>query len=409
MCVSPDGGRWAYRRQSTATARAAQKSRMRSSPNLPNRSVSVPTETLSTESRLTTDGSGTWSSPGSKGTSLASPRTLVVQGATKCPPECWVGGVARQHDDRSTRDIGKLTPPCLGGADPSRRRLAKRSQVAPLVGLVEWVVVVGGIPGVDLGCSMTRHQGLEGLVHEGGVIQLRPQPPGMGDECLVDRRAHSYACHATTMPPMVASDKVSGGTPRSLTAAARADENRPVASDPAPVVIRPESPDDHDAIRRLVAAAFQSEAEAELVDRIRASGEYVPEMALVAEADGEIVGHVMISHAVIRNADGERRIVMLAPLAVLPECQGRGTGSALVRSSVGVAEQRGEPLVVVEGSPTYYGRLGFEHSLAHGIEIHLEDWAPPEAAQVIRLASFDPNDQTLRGKVVYPAAFDGME
>ena len=180
-------------------------------------------------------------------------------------------------------------------------------------------------------------------------------------------------------------------------------------SDLAPFVIRPESPEDHDAIRRLVAAAFQSEAEAALVDRIRASREYVPEMALVAEADGEIVGHVMISHAVIRSADRDRRIVMLSPLAVLPERQGRGIGSALVRSAVGVADERGEPLVVLEGSPAYYGRLGFEHSLTYGIAIHLPDWAPPEAAQVIRLASFDPDDPTLRGEVVYPAAFDGLE
>jgi putative acetyltransferase len=117
----------------------------------------------------------------------------------------------------------------------------------------------------------------------------------------------------------------------------------------------------------------------------------------------------MISHAILRNADGDRRIVMLSPLAVRPEFQGRGIGSALVRASTGVAGERGEPLVVLEGSPAYYGRLGFEHSLAYGIEIRLPDWAPPEAAQVLRLASFDPNDPTLRGTVVYPAAFHDLE
>lgn len=176
-----------------------------------------------------------------------------------------------------------------------------------------------------------------------------------------------------------------------------------------PFVIRPESPADYDAIRRLVAAAFESEAEALLVDRIRASGDYVPEMALVAEADREIVGQVMISHAVIRSAQGDRRIVMLAPLAVVPEHHRRGIGSALVRSAVRVADERHEPLVVLEGSPMYYGRLGFEHSLASGIEIDLPGWAPPEAAQVIRLAAFDPDDPALRGKVVYPPAFDGLD
>jgi putative acetyltransferase len=174
------------------------------------------------------------------------------------------------------------------------------------------------------------------------------------------------------------------------------------------VVIRPESPDDHDAMRELVAAAFESETEAEL-DRIRASPEYVPELALVAEVDGAIVGHVMISRAVIRNDDGDRQIGMLPPLAVRPERQRAGIGSALVRASLEVAEARGDPLVILEGSPAYYGRLGFEHSVSYGIEIHLPEWAPPEAAQVMRLTSFDRDDPTLRGTAVYPAAFDGPE
>jgi len=180
------------------------------------------------------------------------------------------------------------------------------------------------------------------------------------------------------------------------------------AEESGSVVIRQETLDDHDAIRRVVAAAFQSAAEAALVDRIRASPEYVPEMALVAEVDGEVVGQVMISGAIVRNPDGDRPIVMLSPLAVLPAFQRTGIGSSLVRSAVRVAEQRGEPLVVLEGSPAYYGKLGFEHSRTYGIEIHLPEWAPPEAAQVIRLASFDPDDPTLRGTVVYPTAFDAL-
>lgn len=174
------------------------------------------------------------------------------------------------------------------------------------------------------------------------------------------------------------------------------------------MLIRPESTVDHDAIRRVVSAAFGSPVEAQLVDRIRASPEYVPEMALVAEVDGEVVGHVMISHAALRHREGVRRISMLSPLAVLPERQRSGIGTALVRAALDVAEARGELLVVLEGSPTYYGRLGFEHSVRHGIAIHLPEWAPPEAAQVMRLSSFDPDDPSLQGTVVYPPAFDGL-
>ena len=175
------------------------------------------------------------------------------------------------------------------------------------------------------------------------------------------------------------------------------------------VAIRAEVPEDFDAIRRLVSAAFGSDVEADLVDRIRASPEYVADMALVAEVDGEAVGHVMVSAAKLRHASGERAISMLSPLAVRPDRQRQGVGAALVEAVLAVADERGEPLVVVEGDPAYYSRFGFEHSLLHGIEIDLPDWAPPEAAQVKRLAAFDSTDSTLRGTVVYPPAFDGLE
>lgn len=177
-------------------------------------------------------------------------------------------------------------------------------------------------------------------------------------------------------------------------------------------VIRPERPEDAARIRVVVAAAFGSDVEADLVDRIRASPEYVPAMALVAESTGdqagEILGHVMISAATLRHDLGERRIVMLAPLAVAPHGQRRGVGGALVRAVTEIADHFGEPLVVLEGSPRYYQRFGFEPAERHGLRIELPEWAPPEAAQVLLLASYDATDPNLRGAVVYPPAFDGV-
>ncbi len=180
---------------------------------------------------------------------------------------------------------------------------------------------------------------------------------------------------------------------------------------PEPTVrIRPENSADVASIRRVVTAAFGSPVEAALVDRIRVSPEYLPELALVAETDGVVVGHVMISGAVLRgNGDHERPIVMLSPLAVEPDHQRRGLGEALVRAAVDGADRRGEPLVVVEGSPAYYSRFGFEHSVTHGLTLPLPDWAPSEAGQVICLTTYDGADPTLRGHVVYPAAFDGLD
>jgi putative acetyltransferase len=176
-----------------------------------------------------------------------------------------------------------------------------------------------------------------------------------------------------------------------------------------PVIRRAEARD-HDAIRRVVAAAFGSDAEAELVERIRASPEYEPSMDLVAELDDlGVVGHVMISRASLQSPrSDERSIVMLSPLAVDPAAQGSGIGSALVRAATAIADQRREPLVVLEGNPDYYSRFGFVAAATHNITLPLPDWAPPAAAQVILLASYDPMDESLRGMVSYPPAFDGL-
>lgn len=178
-------------------------------------------------------------------------------------------------------------------------------------------------------------------------------------------------------------------------------------------LIRQETPADGARVGSVVADAFRSEVEAVLVERIRASPEFVPEMALVATpADGDtadVVGHVMISGAVLRSAVHERRIVMLSPLAVAPAHQRRGVGGALVRAVTTIADRLGEPLVVLEGSPRYYSRFGFVPARPLGITIHLPDWAPPDAAQVLCLSNYDGEDSTLQGTVVYPAAFDGLE
>ncbi len=175
---------------------------------------------------------------------------------------------------------------------------------------------------------------------------------------------------------------------------------------PAParaVAIRAELPEDRKGISRVVIAAFGSPVEARLVDAIRTSPSFVPELSLVALLAAEIVGHVLISVAALHGNGVQHRIVNLSPLAVAPEHQRRGIGSALVREATARADDLGEPLVVLEGSPRFYGRLGFEHSAVYDIEMALPSWAPPEAAQVLRLESYVPS---LRGRVVYPPAFD---
>ena len=63
----------------------------------------------------------------------------------------------------------------------------------------------------------------------------------------------------------------------------------------------------------------------------------------------------------------------------------------------------------MQGSAKFYSRVGFEYSVPHGIEMHLPDWAAPESAQVALLAAYDAYDAGLKGMVIEPAAFDGLD
>ncbi len=139
---------------------------------------------------------------------------------------------------------------------------------------------------------------------------------------------------------------------------------------------------------------------AQLVELIRASDRYVPELALVAEEDGVVVGHVMFSYVTLRG-DEERDVLELAPVAVAPKRQRRGIGGALIRAGIEGAKARNEPLVVVLGHPTYYPRFGFEPAREHGIEPPSPEMEP--AFMVLPLPKYD---ECYRGRVVFPAAFD---
>jgi GNAT superfamily N-acetyltransferase len=96
------------------------------------------------------------------------------------------------------------------------------------------------------------------------------------------------------------------------------------------------------------------------------------------------------------------RRAAFTPLAVLPQCERRGISAALVRAALNEADRGGEPLVVLESSPSYYGRLGFK--FGPGVPNHnrpARHWAPHEAAQVYLLSSYHP---TITGRVEYPPA-----
>ncbi len=161
------------------------------------------------------------------------------------------------------------------------------------------------------------------------------------------------------------------------------------------MIVRAERAEDSDAIASVVEAAFGSPHEARLVEGFRVSAGYLPELALVAEADGEVIGHVMFTSAELA---GGTTILMLSPLAVRPDRQRRGIGSALVRKGLSGSAERSEPLVIVEGDPRYYSRFGFVAASELGLERPYET-IPEAAFQALRLPAYF---EQARGRVVYP-------
>jgi putative acetyltransferase len=162
--------------------------------------------------------------------------------------------------------------------------------------------------------------------------------------------------------------------------------------------IREEEPRDLEAVRAVNRGAFGGEGEAELVRRLWADGEVL--FGLVAEVDGQVVGHVLFSRLPIELMSGEAVVAAaLAPLAVLPAWQSRGIGSALVWQGLEECSGQGMPAVVVLGAPGYYTRFGFSAELALGLET---PWSGPHL-MAIELAPGGLGSG--RGVARYPAAF----
>ena len=171
------------------------------------------------------------------------------------------------------------------------------------------------------------------------------------------------------------------------------------------VVIRPERDEDHPAIAEVVRAAFVRHPDevASFVEAIRASEEFIPALALVAEDSSGVIAHVMLSWAGVEGGS-RTRILSLTPMSVRPDRQRIGVGTQLIRDALGRAQEAGEPAVMVEGIPAYYPRFGFERASALGF-IPPHPKIPDEAFMVKRLPGYGPE---LAGRVVYPAAFDAL-
>ncbi len=171
------------------------------------------------------------------------------------------------------------------------------------------------------------------------------------------------------------------------------------------MIIRKERRGDQEAIRAIHVAAFGSgingeePVEGDLVDALRRSDGWIPELSLVAVVDGVMNGHVVTTRGFI----GAHPALGLAPIGVIPAGQRTGIGSALMHATIGAAEARGDPLIALLGEPGYYARLGFVASSEVSI-------VPPDSRwgnhfQVLLLSAFTTE---MRCAFRYAAPFDDL-
>ena len=146
------------------------------------------------------------------------------------------------------------------------------------------------------------------------------------------------------------------------------------------ISVRPEKPEDREAVRAINERAFGQPQEADIVDRLRESCDDV--LSLVATREGVVVGHILFSPVTLEQSGGIVEGMGLAPMAVMPEHQNRGIGTALIETGLAMLRDRRCPFVVVVGHPAYYPRFGFEPASRYGV---VSQWAsvPDEAFMML--------------------------
>jgi putative acetyltransferase len=165
--------------------------------------------------------------------------------------------------------------------------------------------------------------------------------------------------------------------------------------------IRVEKECDREAVRAVNISAFETTSEADLVDALRQQAH--PIISLVAEENGEVVGHILFS-PVSLSGQPNLKVMGLAPMAVAPSQQKKGTGSALVQSGLDHCRKLGFVAVVVLGHPQYYPRFGFSPASQFGVDSEYD--VPDEVFMAMEL---QPDALSgIIGTVRYHSAFSNI-
>ncbi|MBR9920454.1 MAG: N-acetyltransferase [Bacteroidetes bacterium] len=173
--------------------------------------------------------------------------------------------------------------------------------------------------------------------------------------------------------------------------------------------IRTETPADYSTVEALVEAAFQEteysdQQEHKLVNRLRKAPAFITELSIVADIQGDIVGHILLTPILIKDEKNTyNKALALAPVSVKPALQSKGIGGALIEESHQRAKKLGYEAIVLLGHEGYYPRFGYEPAHKFGVNLPFE--APLENCMLIELKHGALDE--VAGMVEYPAAFVG--
>lgn len=174
------------------------------------------------------------------------------------------------------------------------------------------------------------------------------------------------------------------------------------------ILIRKEEVKDYNTVFDLVRKAFENEVMSDhqehfLVNRLRETDSFIPELSLVAEMQGKIVGYILLTEIGILNEETQlvTKSLALAPVAVLPEYQNKGIGGALIKASHDKAKSLGRTSIIVLGHANYYPKFGYKQAIDFGIKMPFE--VPHENSMALELV--EKSLVNVSGTVVYPTAF----
>lgn len=165
--------------------------------------------------------------------------------------------------------------------------------------------------------------------------------------------------------------------------------------------VRLETEADRSAVRAVTEAAFETPAEADLIDALRAGSTEV--VSLVAHRGDALVGHVLFSRVTLAE-HAQLRLMGLGPMAVAPRYQRGGVGSALVREGLAQCKERAVHAVVVLGHPEYYPRFGFVPASRYAIRSEYD--LPDDVFMIVELQAGALNG--VSGLIRYGQAFAGV-